>query len=215
MLEDGTQLWQSYSPHSTTCHTHVFRLPPYDTPRASDRNNPEFHVDRTHAAGGVCEQTKTALQIYIYIDPLQLVYTTTKLVYQQITAPIYQPQLIVDPRVFLYSCYMNIRVTSICNNCKSSLPGYISISIFYSYSVTSYSYTVHIALDSCCLSHFLWTMTIMCHSLLLLQKCLSCIYSYCMFIITHASIILSLCIFSTTSVTRRSLPIELAPIYCI
>ena len=55
---------------------------------------------------------------------------------------------------------MNVRVTGICNNCESNLPiletGYIvSISIFYSYSVTSYSYTVHIALDSCCLSHFL------------------------------------------------------------
>ena len=39
----------------------AFRLPPYDIPRAAPRNNPEFHVDRTHAAGGVCEQTKTAL----------------------------------------------------------------------------------------------------------------------------------------------------------
>ena len=30
-------------------------------------NNPDFHVDRTNAVGGVFEQTKTALQ-YIYID---------------------------------------------------------------------------------------------------------------------------------------------------
>ena len=29
----------------------VFRLPPYDTLHMSPRNNPEFHVDRTHAAG--------------------------------------------------------------------------------------------------------------------------------------------------------------------
>ena len=45
------------------------RLPstPYDTPCASDHNNPEFHVDRTHPAGRVIEQTKTALRIYIYI----------------------------------------------------------------------------------------------------------------------------------------------------
>ena len=40
----------------------VFRLPPYDTPH----NNPEFHIYRTYA-GGVLEQTKTALPIYIYI----------------------------------------------------------------------------------------------------------------------------------------------------
>ena len=43
----------------------AFRLPPYDTPHVAPRNNPEFHVDRTHAAGGVCEQTKTALRKYI------------------------------------------------------------------------------------------------------------------------------------------------------
>ena len=35
-----------------------FHLPPYDTPRVASCNNPEFHVDRTHAVGGVCEQTK-------------------------------------------------------------------------------------------------------------------------------------------------------------
>ena len=48
----------------------TFRLPPYDTPRVAPRNNPEFHVDRTHVSGGVCEQTKTALRKkeYIYID---------------------------------------------------------------------------------------------------------------------------------------------------
>ena len=39
----------------------AFRLPPYDTPRVAPRNNPKFHVDRQRAAGGVCEQTKTAL----------------------------------------------------------------------------------------------------------------------------------------------------------
>ena len=42
----------------------AFRLPPYDTPHVAPRNNPKFHVDRTHAAGGVCEQTKTALRKY-------------------------------------------------------------------------------------------------------------------------------------------------------
>ena len=46
----------------------AFRLPPYDMPHAAPRNNSKFRVDRTHAAGGVFEQTKTALQIYIYID---------------------------------------------------------------------------------------------------------------------------------------------------
>ena len=43
----------------------AFRLPPYDTPRVAPRNYPHFHVDRTHAAGGVFEQTKTALRKYI------------------------------------------------------------------------------------------------------------------------------------------------------
>ena len=45
----------------------AFRIPSYDTPRVAPHNNPQFHVDRTHAAGGVCEQTKTALR-NIYID---------------------------------------------------------------------------------------------------------------------------------------------------
>ena len=44
----------------------AFRLTPYDTPRVAPRNNSEFHVDRNHAAGGVCEQTRTALRKYIY-----------------------------------------------------------------------------------------------------------------------------------------------------
>ena len=51
----------------------AFRLPPYDTPRMVPRNNSEFHVDCTHTAGGVCEQTKTALRKYIYIDCQQAV----------------------------------------------------------------------------------------------------------------------------------------------
>ena len=38
---------------------------PIDTPHAAPRYNPEFHVDRTHTAGGVIEQTETALRKYI------------------------------------------------------------------------------------------------------------------------------------------------------
>ena len=49
----------------STGATTRFPSTPYDTPRVSLHNNPKFHVDRTHAAGGVCEQTKTALQKYI------------------------------------------------------------------------------------------------------------------------------------------------------
>ena len=45
----------------------AFRLPPYDTPRVAPRNNPEFHVNRTHAAGGVCKQTKWLYE-NIHID---------------------------------------------------------------------------------------------------------------------------------------------------
>ena len=44
----------------------AFRLSPYDTPRVAPRNNLKFHVNRTHTAGGVCEQTKLALRKYIY-----------------------------------------------------------------------------------------------------------------------------------------------------
>ena len=44
----------------------IFRLPPYDTPCALDHNNPQFHVNRTNAAGGVFEQRQMALQKYIY-----------------------------------------------------------------------------------------------------------------------------------------------------
>ena len=44
----------------------VFRLPPYDTPRAARCNKAKFRVHRRHAAGGVCEQRVTALRKYIY-----------------------------------------------------------------------------------------------------------------------------------------------------
>ena len=44
----------------------VFRLPPYDTPRAARCNKAKFRVHRRHAAGGVCEQRITALRKYIY-----------------------------------------------------------------------------------------------------------------------------------------------------
>ena len=44
----------------------IFRLPPKDTPHTELHNNPEFHVDRTHTTGGVCEWTKTALRKNIY-----------------------------------------------------------------------------------------------------------------------------------------------------
>ena len=44
----------------------VFRLPPYDTPRALDHNNPQFNVNRTNAAGGVFEQRQMALRKHIY-----------------------------------------------------------------------------------------------------------------------------------------------------
>ena len=44
----------------------VFRLPPYDTPRAARCNKAKFRVHRRHAAGGVCEQRNTALRKYIY-----------------------------------------------------------------------------------------------------------------------------------------------------
>ena len=44
----------------------VFRLPPYDTPRAACCNKAKFRVHRRHAAGGVCEQRITALRKYIY-----------------------------------------------------------------------------------------------------------------------------------------------------
>ena len=40
----------------------MFCLSPYDTLHVASHSNPEFYADRTHAAGGVCEQTKTALQ---------------------------------------------------------------------------------------------------------------------------------------------------------
>ena len=43
----------------------VFRLPPYDTPRAARCNKAKFRVHRRHAAGGVCEQRITALRKYI------------------------------------------------------------------------------------------------------------------------------------------------------
>ena len=47
----------------------AFHLLPYDTPHAhTSRYNPEFHIDRTHTAGGDIEQTETALRIYRYID---------------------------------------------------------------------------------------------------------------------------------------------------
>ena len=52
--------------HSPQARRLAFCLPPYDTPRVAPRNNSEFHVDCTHAAGGVCEQTKMALQKNIY-----------------------------------------------------------------------------------------------------------------------------------------------------
>ena len=39
----------------------IFLLPPHDTPRASDRNNSEFHVDRTNTVGGVCKQGSTKI----------------------------------------------------------------------------------------------------------------------------------------------------------
>ena len=47
----------------------VFRLPPYDTPRAARCNKTKFRVHRRHAAGGVCEQRITALRKYIYRWP--------------------------------------------------------------------------------------------------------------------------------------------------
>ena len=43
----------------------VFRIPPYDTPRAARCNKAKFRVHRRHAAGGVCEQRNTALRKYI------------------------------------------------------------------------------------------------------------------------------------------------------
>ena len=49
----------------------AIRLPPYDTPRVVPRNNPEFHVDHMHTAGGVCEQTKRLYE-NIYIDWLRM-----------------------------------------------------------------------------------------------------------------------------------------------
>ena len=49
----------------------TFRLPPYDTPRAAPCNNLEFHIDRTHAAGGVCEQTKN-LSTYVRIQDMNI-----------------------------------------------------------------------------------------------------------------------------------------------
>ena len=44
----------------------VFRLPPYDTPRAARYNKAKFRVHRRHTAGGVCEQRITALRKYRY-----------------------------------------------------------------------------------------------------------------------------------------------------
>ena len=50
------------------------RLPytPYGTPHVTPRNNSKFHVDRTHAEGGVCEQTQSALRNYIDCDSERL-----------------------------------------------------------------------------------------------------------------------------------------------
>ena len=44
----------------------VFRIPPYDTPRAARYNKAKFRVHRRHTAGGVCEQRITALRKYRY-----------------------------------------------------------------------------------------------------------------------------------------------------
>ena len=43
----------------------AFRLPPYNLPHVVPCNSPVFRVDRTQAAGGVCEQTFSALPEYI------------------------------------------------------------------------------------------------------------------------------------------------------
>ena len=43
----------------------LFRIPPYDTPRAARCNKDKFRVHRRHAAAGVCEQRITALRNYI------------------------------------------------------------------------------------------------------------------------------------------------------
>ena len=66
-----TKTWRHFlSKREIRCSSRAwrlaFRLPLYDSPRVAPCNNPEFHVHRPHAVGGVCEQTKTALQICIY-----------------------------------------------------------------------------------------------------------------------------------------------------
>ena len=57
--------WRVIVRRSSWVRRLAFRLPPYDTPHVAPHNNPEFHVDHRHTAGGVCEQTTTALQKYI------------------------------------------------------------------------------------------------------------------------------------------------------
>ena len=61
---------------------------PYDKPHAATCNNPEFHIDRTHTAGGVFEQTKQLYQ-NIYIDT-----TTTQYKLQNILISIHVGTLV-------------------------------------------------------------------------------------------------------------------------
>ena len=53
--------------HSFQSQRIVFRLPPYDTPRAAPCNKAEIRVHCRHAMGGVCKQRMTPLRSYIYI----------------------------------------------------------------------------------------------------------------------------------------------------
>ena len=54
---------QSYSRIKSQAQQIVFHLPPYDTPHAAPHNKAKFYVHHRHAAGGVCKQRITALQI--------------------------------------------------------------------------------------------------------------------------------------------------------
>ena len=56
----------------------VFRLPPYNTAHDSEHNNPEFHVDRTHTAGGV-SNTQNRLCEYIDVDYRATTHTCSPL----------------------------------------------------------------------------------------------------------------------------------------
>ena len=54
--------------HLSQAQRIVISLPPHDILYAVLRNNLTFRIDRTQAAGGVCEQRIPALRYYKYID---------------------------------------------------------------------------------------------------------------------------------------------------